>query len=73
MSACSLLESQNIVIVLKINLFHSNHHYFPIYFFVDYLVEYFLDTQSDHCSLINVFTKSRINISRDFFKRNTVE
>lgn len=68
-----MLESQNIVIVLKNNLFHSDHHYFPVYSFVGDLVEYCLDTQSDHCNLTNVFIKSRINTSRDFFKKNKVE
>lgn len=43
-----MLESQNIVIVLKSNLFHSDHHYFPMYSFVGDLEEYCLDTQSDH-------------------------
>lgn len=55
MTASSLLENKNIVNILKNSGLHSGHHYIPIYFFVGDLMEYYLDTQFDHCNLTSVF------------------
>lgn len=46
MTASSLLENKNIVIILKNSRLHSGHHYF-FYFSVGELMEYCLDT---HCN-----------------------
>lgn len=54
MTASSLLENKNIVIILKNSRVYSGRHYFSIYFFVGDLMEYCLDTQFDHCNLTSV-------------------